>query len=300
MARRAGALGIARPGLAAAALALAGCPRVPPPDLSTDPRELLAEVRAHQARVLRVSGSARLGLSSPSGGGSVEALVAPERPDRLRVELLDFFGGPLAALAVRDGRFVYFDARRGTWYRGAATPANLARLLPVGIAPVELVAVLCGSAPLLPGEPSEVAAGRGVLHVALVAGDRVQRLAVGAGAAVEASRIRRRTEAGEEPADYDLAFRAFRREAGVRFPGKLALDALGAGARLTLEWRDDLRVNGPPEAARFDLEPPAGARTVDLDPGDGPPPLELPGAAGESGGEPGFLRRAVGMAGDLG
>jgi len=258
------------------ALALLGCPRAPPPDLSADPAELLAAVRAHHGKVTRVQGSARLTVDAPGARGTMEALAAAEAPDRLRIEVLDFFGAPAAALVAAGGSFVFFDARRGTWYRGPATPENVSHFLPVALPPEELAAVLLGAPPLLPGPAVSAEPGRGVMHLALASGDLIQRLEVGAEAAVEASRVRRRTAAGEEPHGYDLSFSRFRHREGQRFPGEVRLDARAAGARLALAWREDLVVNGPPDPGLFRLEPPAGARVVDLPAGKAPPPLELP------------------------
>jgi hypothetical protein len=261
---------------AALALALLGCPRAPPPDLSADPGELLAAVRAHQGRATRVRGSARITVDAPGARGTMDALAAAEAPDRLRIEVLDFFGAPAAALVAGGGRFVFFDARRGTWYRGPATPGNVSHFLPVALPPEELCAVLLGAAPLLPGKALSAAPGKGVMHLALGEGELVQRLEIGAEAAVEASRVRRRTAAGEEPHGYDLAFSLFRHRAGTRFPGETRLEARTAGARLGLAWGEDVVVNGPPEPGLFRLEPPPGARVVELPAGTPPPPVELP------------------------
>ena len=49
---------------------------------------------------------------------------------------------------------------------------------------------------------------------------------------------------------------------------------------LELRWKDDLQVNGPSDPALFRLDPPRGARVVDLAPGTTPPPLELPARPG--------------------
>ncbi len=260
--------------LAGAALAgvLAGCARAPPPDLSADPAELLQAVRAAQGRVRRVAGSARIRVEAPGSRGSFEALAAAEKPGRLRLEALDFFGSPAALLAASGGRFVFFDARRGVWYRGEATPENVSQLLPVALPVEELVEILCGSAPLLSGAPAAAIAGRGVVHLDLAGGGLVQRLDVGAEAAVEASRVR---AAGGAPAGYDLAFAVFRHRAGVRFPGEVEIEARAARARVAFAWRE-VAVNGPADDALFRLEPPPGARVVELAGGAAAPPPELP------------------------
>jgi hypothetical protein len=264
---------------------LAGCAtRVPPADLSRDPAALLDQVRAAQARVTRVHGSARVHIESPDGSGTVTELAAAEKPDRVRLETLDFFGNPAAILVAADGRFAFLDRRDNVFYRGDASPENVSRLLPVLLPVEEIVTLLCGSAPLLDGRPLEVGVEGGQVLLTLGLGNLGQRLAVGDQARIEWSRIRR-WEAGPEgvprevaPA-YDVRFEGFRDRKGVRFPTELHLDAPSARARVDFAWRGDLEVNGRLDPALFRLEPPRGARVVDLAPGEGIPRWEIPSEA---------------------
>ncbi len=262
---RRGAGAAARLVIPGALLALAGClPRVPPPDLSLDPVELLAEVKAAQARVVSVQGRARLGVDAPGGSGGVEQYLVAERPGRLRIESHDFFGNVAAVLAVEDGRLALYDARERTFLRGAATPANLARLLPVPLAPETLVTLLCGSAPLLDGEPVSAEPGDGRVLLTMREGSLVQRLEVGPGAALLSSRVRRLTAGGEVPAGLDAQFSVHRTLAGQRVPTEVAARSPEAHVALSLHWRE-LEVNRPVDPSLFRLSPPAGARVVDLD-----------------------------------
>jgi len=259
-------LRLAACGLAVGALAaLGGChPRRPPPDLSLDPGELLAEVKAAQARVVSVQGRARVGVEAPGGSGGSEQFLVAERPDRLRVEVHDFFGNVVASLAVEAGRLALYDAREGTFLHGAATPANLARLIPGALTPEALVTLLCGSAPLLDGAPVAAEPGDGSVLLTLRAGDLVQRLEVGPGAALLSARQRRITTGGEVPAGIDADFSVHRTRAGLRVPTDLSARAPEARVALSLTWRE-LEVNAPVDPALFRLTPPAGARVVDLD-----------------------------------
>jgi len=237
-----------RAGLTAALLLAAGCPRLPPPGLPSDAPGLLAAVEAAQARVRRVEGTARLGVGGP-GGGSAEALVAAERPDRLRVELLDFFGAPAALLVVAEGRFLFFDARQGTWTRGQATPENVGRMLPLALPVEEAVALLCGAAPLVNGT------------------------------AVEWSRLVRRAAGGQlEPAGAEIRFSGFAARGAVRFPGSIRVVHLPSPP-VTVAWRGEPVLDGPPRPEAFALTPPPGARVLDLPPGAPAalPTLPLPG-----------------------
>jgi hypothetical protein len=256
-------------------LALAGCPRVPPPDLSRDPSALLDQVRSAQERVQRVRGTARVKISSPDGSGTAIEFAAAEKPDRVHLETLDFFGNPVAILVAADGRFGFLDARANVFYRGDATPENVSRLLPVVLPVEELVVILCGSAPLLPGRPLEVGVKDDLLLLTIGLGDVGQRVAVGERASVEWSRVRRAVpagSAGEVAPAYDLEFDDFLLRAGVRFPSEVQLDAPSGKSRIRFTWRNDVQVNGILDPALFRFEPPRGARVVDLARGEPVPP----------------------------
>jgi hypothetical protein len=247
--------------LSAAALALAGCPpRVPPPDLSLDPAELLAQVRAAQARVASVRGEARVRIEAPGGSGTVPAFIAAKRPDRVYVQTVDFFGNTVSALATAGGELSLYDARERVLYRGAATAENLARLVPVPLSPAELAAILCGSAPLLDGEPVRAEPGRGYVTLEIAAGPRRQVLRVGAGARVLSASL---AVSGEGQSGRDLTFRAFGASEGGRFPGEIALSARDPAVTMRLTWVD-VQPGADVEDALFSPPVPRGARVVDL------------------------------------
>lgn len=252
----------------ATALAVAGChPRTPPPDLSLDPAALLAQVVAAQGQVRSVRGEVRVKIDGPGASGVVPAFAAAERPDRLYVEIVDFFGNSVAVLAAAGGALSYYDARERVLYRGAATAENLSRLLPLPLSPAELVTILCGSAPLLVDVPVHAAPGAGFVTLELAGGDRTQSLRVGAGATVLRSALR--VGGAAAPGTYDLELEGFDASSGWRFPGKVTLAAEAPRVRLELVWRE-VEPNAAVEGALFSPPTPRGARVVDL--ADAPPP----------------------------
>jgi hypothetical protein len=256
----------AAPALAALALALAGCPppKAPPPELGLDPGPLLLEVRAAQARCATVAGEARVTVAGPGGAGTVTQLVQAAKPDRLRIDVLDFFGGPVARLAAEGGRLVVFDAREKACYRGAATPENVARLVPVALPVPDLATLLCGSAPVAAGaEPLRAAPGDGVVELTLAApGGVEQTLGIGAGATVTWSRLRRGGE--RVPGTYDVSFAERRAAGGITFPLEATLRARAEGVEVKLLWKE-VEPNATPAEGAFALECPRGARIVELD-----------------------------------
>ena len=253
---------------ALAALLAVGChPRTPPPDLSLDPAALLSQLAAAQSSVRTVQGEARVSYRAPRGSATVRQFAAAERPDRVHLEELDFFGNPAAVLVTGGGRFSFYDAREKVLYRGPATPSNLARLVPVPLSAEDLVAVLLGGAPLEP-DGAEVRADPdgGAVRLRLDGGDAALEVWVGAGA--RAVRAARQIAGGAGPGSWEVAFSAFRERGGVPFPGVVSLRSAPAHVEVELSWTE-LEVNGALDPGLFrQLEPPRGARVEEV--GDGP------------------------------
>ena len=265
--------------LALACLALAACtPRTPvSPDLQANPARLLDEVQAAQARTVRVQGTAKVKIHSPDVRGTTTAYLAAEHPARLRVELLDFFGNPVAVLIADGERFGYYDSKRRTWYSGDATPENVSRFLPIALPPWELALILRGSAPILQGEPGQVVdTGKGRVDLLIQGNGLTQTLGIGQGLAVVSSHLREPGGANEPPPHYDLTFERFAERGGVRFPLDVRLDAPRASARVEVGWRSDVEVNGEARPELFRLDPPSGAEVVNLPPGGAIPEVEIP------------------------
>ena len=153
---------------------LAACVHPPPlpppppaaaPDQSSAEREsqhraalaLHAQVREAHQLPRTVSGDAKAFVDAAENGGRYALLFALERPDSLRIDALMPWGEPAASLVTTSGHLFFRDQRRKQFYRGPATPRNLSLLLPAPLTDIELIALLSGALPELPGgEPSEV------------------------------------------------------------------------------------------------------------------------------------------------
>jgi hypothetical protein len=216
--------------------------------------------------------------------------LAAEKPDRIHLEALDFFGNPALVLVADGGRFVLYDARAKVVWRGAATPRNLSRLLPLALSPEELVTILCGSAPILPrGAPARAEPGRGIVTLVLEATEVEQALAVGPRAVVEASRTRA-ADGGEVPGAADLRL-SYDDADHPGFPSEVKVAVQRRGVELELAWRE-VELNGALDGALFALAPPRGARVVDLAEGETVPalPPPVPPSSGRESGPPGSPR----------
>jgi len=122
----------------AAALLVAACvrPSVTPP----------AEVVERARSAASYSGRLRVSLDAPDLRARSTVLVAFERPDALRVEVPGPSGARLIAVA-RDGSLIaVFPAARAV-FEGEASPAGLAQLLGVSLAPGEVMDLLVGTQP---------------------------------------------------------------------------------------------------------------------------------------------------------
>jgi hypothetical protein len=88
-----------------------------------------------------------------------------------------------------------------------------------------------------------------------------QALWIGGHAVVE--RAARRIAGGAGPGSYEVRFDRHRELGGAWFPFRVRLESAPAHVKLDLTW-SEVEVNGAPAPELFRLEPPRGARVVDV------------------------------------
>lgn len=256
------------------ALVCAGCPKridFGPEGPLTDPWAVLEGVQRAQAgsQLVSLQGEGRLRVESPQGRGSVSAWVALMRPDRLRLELSDFFNRPLALVATDGERFSLYQVQENTWYQGPATPGNLAQVLPVALPPEELVSLLLGQVPLLPAEQVtlRVDEGQGLYELRLRRGGLTQEVWVHP---THMRVVRSRVEGV-----YEVEYEDFRGQGALLLPGEVELRAEGQG-EVRLRY-GEVQLNEALEPSLFQPEVPPGARSVEVEAGGQElPDLPLP------------------------
>lgn len=274
---------------------LAACPRqVPPPDYGpegpvADPGAVLARVCARGERLRSISGEAQSRLWNAKGSVKLTALVAAERPDRLRVDALSFFGQPVASLATNGQRFAYHDLEGGRFTEGVPSARNLARFLGIEVAPADVVALLLGDLPFVPAEASPAMAlslEGYTLTLADPAGETLTATIAPDGARPIAVRIAR---PGGVLA-WEARFEDHEDVGGEQLPRTIRVED-GAGAGVELTWKERT-LNAPISADTFSIPRPSGtsppvriwSRKTTGSVGTGQPPPTEPGTASQESG----------------
>jgi len=244
--------------LAAAAVACSHAPVPAGPPL--DPAALLQQIEKAHAEPRTLSASGRAAVDAPENGGRYQIQMVVRRPASLRIAALDPLGNPAALLVADGGRFALLDLRCNVFYRGPSTPENLSRLIPQPLRDEELVALVLGAMPPLPGaRPVEAhRAGDGSV-LTLESGEVRQEVSVGADLRVDHVRRFRRAALLWEVAldDFDDA-------SGQQMPRQLRLSAPAERIQVELQLKE--RVWGKPtSAAAFQLNPPQGVKVVEVE-----------------------------------
>jgi hypothetical protein len=163
-------------------------------------------------------------------------------------------------LVADKGRFALLDLRNNVFYRGPASPENLSRLLPAPLRDEELVALLTGAIPELPGAyPSSVKReGDGYLLV-LRAASEMQEVALGGDLRV--NEVRRKLAQGSPLWTVHLDEHDDR--SGAQVPRLLHLSSPGTNTEVDLRLRN-METGLPPPSGAFQLGVPQGMRVEDV------------------------------------
>lgn len=245
-------------------LLLAACPRVPV-DFGKDgepksAEELLKRIAVAESQIVTLKGDGKLGVNSPQGNGSVTLFVAVTHPSNIHLEQLDFFGRPQGVLVTDGERFGLYNGQDAKYYRGPASPANLARFLPVVMPPAELAALLLGRMPRIRADATEMTFDdkEGVFVLKLVRGEIVQTVQV----KPPTYRVVKSTVVGLKA--YDVEFGDIGVYGAVSIPKKAKLVAASAKTSVELTYKD-ITINEPPDLTLFDMAPPEGVPVVEVD-----------------------------------
>ena len=245
-------------------LACVGCPtrHTRPTDGPQSPDEIIAAIRRGSRTVRTVTGM--LGLEVWRGGERVRLrqLIIVEQPDRIRVDTLSPFDQPISMMA-SDGQTIrIFSMEKKRFWRGSASPRNLARLLPVELESKEMAALLRGQTPLIAAERTELGwdADAGLYTIELFGTQRRQVVAL------EPTSLRvvefRVWRAGE--LEYAARFGDYAIVGTGTIPKRLRIEV--PAERLTIDIRvKDVSVNHDVDPGAFQIDPPRGIEVEALE-----------------------------------
>lgn len=250
--------------LISAALWLTACPkRIADFGKDGEPRsaeELLARINVAESQIYSLKGDAKLHVDSPQGKGAVSLFAAVTHPSYVHIEQLDFFGRPQSMFVTDGTRFGLYMTQEGKYFRGPATPANLARFLPLVMPPSELASVMLGRAPRIPPGKLEMRFDdKSQQLVLVISRDKVRQILH-----VQPPSYRVVKSTAENLAAYELEFTDLTTENGITLPRHASLDARSAKTKVELVWKE-VTVNEAPDLTLYEFEPPEGIPIVEVD-----------------------------------
>jgi outer membrane lipoprotein-sorting protein len=261
-----------RPFLAVGALiVLGGCalragpatPRnISPAEVSAE--RLLASIDDRAAALHTFRALAQMHYVGAKESLAVKEVVAVQRPDRLRIEMMSAFG--VALQIASDGqRLCAYHRGDRTFYRGRASADNLARFTHLDLELSDVVDLLVGLPPLRErrGRPSiafERPQGWWKVSSDLTNGgtlalwfDPDSLLAVRASEADPQGNVR-----------YVAGYAQYQTFAGLEMPTEVRFEIPDQQAKIELRY-SNVSVNTDLSTALFSFEAPVGSKIVDLD-----------------------------------
>jgi hypothetical protein len=232
-----------------------------------DAEDLLGKVRATEDRLRSVQADGRMKVETPQQSAPwVDVFLSAARPNRIYLEIHDFFGKPQASLVCDGERFGVYQAAEGRYYRGPATPANVSRLLPMELSAAEIVGFALGAPLKIQAKAMRLTVDEraGAYRVELQAEGMTQNLWIHP----RTFRVLRST-LQDQRGIYEVRFDEFLEAGEVALPLNVTVEALSAKAKIALRYKHDegtaLVLNRPPDATVFEPIPPPQIPAVDVD-----------------------------------
>lgn len=235
---------------------LTGCPdRHRKPDTySADPAPLLAKLAARNAAIRSLTAQLKLEVWRDGERVKLRQLVAVQSPNKLRIDLLSPFEQPLVTLTSDGAVLSIYDLEKKRFSRGAASNANLARLIPVKLAPDSLGGLLRGTIPIIKHTSATVSwdGENGWYQLDLEGKDRRQRVHL----EPKAWRVTQAREWAGGAEVYSARLGNYSSEGQTALPQRMQLTAPQDIKVDAVVEDHQVNVDLPPEA--FVLDPPEG------------------------------------------
>jgi len=248
----------------ASAFTWIGCPRPPiefgPEGQIFDGSRLVALLNKDAESRRGIKAAAKVSVESPTQKGSVDELLSASRPANLHLETLDFFGRPVALLVTSGGRFAFFDSGKNEVTRGPASADNLARILPLTLAPADAVALLLGvPGPIESATPSLALDEGRRAYVLTLSGASSKQTIVADTRDLKILEMDLQGSFG-----YRVEYDKFEEGRARRVAHRIRLSVPERGTRVEVSL-SDVELNAEDEPGLFTFAAPAGARSIEVD-----------------------------------
>ncbi len=116
------------------------------------PEYILQKIHQNDRTRIGLQGTAKVSVDAPNGRYVRNVAVIVERPARLRLEAIPYFGTPDFLLSVNDGVLKVFLPGEGHFYIGRSTKENLFSFFRIMLDAEEIIPLLTGALPpTIPG-----------------------------------------------------------------------------------------------------------------------------------------------------
>lgn len=222
------------------------------------PEALFERLGADAAPGKILTGILQVTASLPGERHSFKIAAAARRPDSLRLEDLSVIGLPDFMLTVKGAEIRMFLPRSGKFLIGTESSEEIRRIFPPSVKPLDLVALLYGQPPGIPGTKTlkgSVERNRFRLDV-YAGGNWAQSLWVDP-ATGRLTRLDIADRSGK--AAYTALFHDFTDAGPIVVPGRIEIETAGvATVRLSLRNGDPELVDQDDDRDFFLLQPPEG------------------------------------------
>jgi hypothetical protein len=235
------------------------------PDSLPEARQLDTALENRRAAVQSMRALARLRYRDTESGNTSREAIAVARPDRLRVEVLSFFGA-VFVLTTDNGRFTAYARHEDTIYRGEASPENMWSYARIGLPVMDLVDIMLGTPPRRTADWAQVAwdPERGWIELTQEFSNGAEQVVWFLGRLPAAAEFR--DPYGD--IQWHATFGGYETHDNVPIATRIRLEVPARERSVEIEL-NDVDVNPELEASTFALDVPEGVRVVDID-GVGP------------------------------
>lgn len=231
------------------------------PEVLPEAAQIEASLAGRRDAVHAIRALARLRYRDTETANTSREAIVVSRPDRLRVEVLSFFGA-VFVLTTDNGRFTAYARREETMYRGEASPENMWSYARIGLPVIDLVDLILGTPPRRTADWGQVSwdPERGWVEYTQEFSNGSEQVVWFLGDLPAAAEFR--DPYGE--VQWHATFGGYETHDGVLIATRIRLEVPARDRSVEIEL-NDVDVNPTLDASLFSIEVPHGVRVVDID-----------------------------------